>query len=1253
MPKVVIKCGSKNVREVEVVDGTTLQEVMEQQNPETKNWPAPTVCQFKGQPLARKFWAVTRLVGDAVASFLELPMSGGGGGGGGSDTGRMIMQFAIVILAAVATWYIGGAGGPLAGTAMAGYSGLVGAMAGAAIMIGGTLLMGQIFPASMPSLPSGQISAYNSESASPTYNVNGSTNTARLYQPVPEGFGRMKITPDKISNEWAEYKDNEYYLYQVVGRGRGKSVVEELAFGGVIFWRNGHFVDSAYTPIQSDSEKKVPVNALLPYGTAGAAGAWSTPTVVVPEGSFAGMLHVNMYFPDGLGSTEVIPEQTVWHSTGEDSGYWETIPAQYIPHTETVKYRVEYQQLDASGSPVGDWQLVAEGEKTGSSTAAQSATLEIVLPTFMRAQIRGRNLSTRALSQRMMISDVVIYMASVEVQIFEAGEKVTLFPDNVEPVIGVSSQELLAPNASGDWIGPFPLNSPGTKITRAQIDLIMSRGCGRYDERGNLVTLGVSVEYVYREIDDNGVGVSPWAVALSYTFYGAQLTAIRKTFELNFAGGRYEMKGRRTSDSSATDGRSMDVVQWESAKAFMPGSLTYNQAGVAVKIKATNKLSQNAANNFTVIQTRMLPVYDRTTKTWSEPQATRSYAAAISEIIRAKHGGNRKDRQIDLDTLWGVIQPELGSRGWNCDCWVDGPYDVWQLIVELSQAYLVMPRMHGSVVSFAFDRPGRPVRHEFTPYNIVRGTFQPKWGTYSDQSPDDVIVSYLDEDAGFASRDVRAKLPESESRKPAQKNYLGVVRRSHAHKIGLLVAARNRYRRLGWEFETEGMGRILNIGDVVTLNHPRLKDTVYGQVRGWSSESLTILTTGKIKGQHTGDLYVSLTRPDGSPWGPVKIASYTTGSITFDAADYTLLLTQGMGSPFAWLTGGEDRQATVWTLQTSREYKRRVIITNISQTGPYRYKITCINDHEGVDDQLNSPTPAWEQRTALPESQLVAPQALRGHMGGTVTAPVLIASWLPVPGAASYRVDTSVDGQSWESRGSVTVNAYEAAVTVGAVWVRVCAVRQDEESAWSTWHGNTTVVAPDAPAPALVGTYAGAELSITWPRVGGDPSYVVKVFPNGATTPVRTAPIAQTSYKYTHVLGVDDGGPWRNLRLDVLAVNEAGESPVGSVAASDPVPTVTGALSATIGATSVVLSGLGVAGDYTGFVLVRGATATFGASGIVESRVINNLPYTWAGLTPNTEYYFRAAAKDAFFDVAGDFAALAYSDVITIKTAGA
>ena len=168
--------------------------------------------------------------------------------------------------------------------------------------------------------------------------------------------------------------------------------------------------------------------------------------------------------------------------------------------------------------------------------------------------------------------------------------------------------------------------------------------------------------------------------------------------------------------------------------------------------------------------------------------------------------------------------------------------------------------------------------------------------------------------------------------------------------------------------------------------------------------------------------------------------------------------------------------------------------------------------------------------------------------------------------------------------------------------------------------------------------------------MGGDPSYVVRIVPDGMDEPVRTAPLAQAEYVYTPVLSVDDGGPWRSLRVDVLAVNEAGESPAGSLTVSDTPPAVIGSFQGVVSATSVTLSGITVTEEYTGFVLVRGGSSDFDVSGIVESRVVNALPYIWGGLAPATQYYFRIAPKDAFFDVAGDFESLTYSDVITITT---
>ena len=96
---------------------------------------------------------------------------------------------------------------------------------------------------------------------------------------------------------------------------------------------------------------------------------------------------------------------------------------------------------------------------------------------------------------------------------------------------------------------------------------------------------------------------------------------------------------------------------------------------------------------------------------------------------------------------------------------------------------------------------------------------------------------------------------------------------------------------------------------------------------------------------------------------------------------------------------------------------------------------------------------------------------------------------------------------------------------------------------------------------------------------------------------------------------------------------------------------VSGNVQGQITSTSVTLSGVSVNGEHTGFVLARGNGPDFDMSGVLESRVVSGLPYTWSGLEPGTEYHFRIAAKDAFFDVAGDFAALMYGGVITLTTA--
>ena len=1057
MPRVVLMCGQKVQDSWGVEDGTSLQDIMLARNPETKNWPAPTICIYAGQPVLRKDWPSTRLHGDDVVVFARLPM---GGGGGGSNPLQIILTVALVVASIAAPFLAPEAWGMVTAAGLVTWKG---SLLSAGIMMAGSLIMSQAF-----SRPTGMLPAMQAEQASPTYSLNGSGNQARLGQVVPEGFGKMLVVPDVIAQEWAQYINNEMYLYQVFGCGRGSYEHHELSFGDVVFWRDGRIIESAYSTESGDQYTNT-LNTTMTQVMDG--GDWTAPARAVGDGENARTISITLSFPDGLYAWEfqgVSEDQ----ETGQTSPDWKLIPAEAV-------VAIECREIGTN-----DWNLLARTrisspEKKGeifpffSNVSTDPFTKLIRAKTIGYGQweIRARNESTipaesegtydeglfgqtytKANARKIVLKNVSTVSVPVYVQFVEAGDTVTLFPDNVEISPNVASQELIAPNADGHaTIGPFAVNSPGTEVTQILLGYIAPSGIGQYADNGSLYDYSVSITAEYQQIDDNGTALSGWKTLRNTTLTAGTLTAQRRTETCNVPSGRYQVRVRRTSNKR-TDNRAVETVQWESMVGIIPGSLTYGQSAIAVKLKATNTLSQNAASNFKVLQTRKLSLYDRATKSWTEPQATRSFAAAMSQVVKATGGGQLVDRQIDLDGLWRIGE-ELEARGWHFDFWLDGSYVVWSLITEMCEAYRIVPRAAGSVLSFVQDKGGRPVKHVFTPYDIVRGTFSVSWTTHSDNTPDDVLVSYLDETVGYVQRDVRAKLPESEDRKTASQEYMGVVNRDHAHKAGLFKAACNRWRRLGCEFETEGVGRNLNLGDVVSITHPRFRNAANGRLTGWDESSLILQLDRDVQPAEDVTPYLSLCRPDGSAWGPVRLLWVEEDMARFDPADYAALVMQGHGSPFEWLTTGADRVPTVWTLLDGRDFTRRYIIAGIVPQSLYRYKISCINDDPRVDSYDDIETPPWEYRGQLPtETGLTAPENLRVSVTTTGVQKVVQALWDEVTGATGYEVQFSADGINWTRYGQVNTSSVTLTLGMGSVWLRVAAVRGFEQSGWSIWH---------------------------------------------------------------------------------------------------------------------------------------------------------------------------------------------------------
>lgn len=1097
MPEAVLICGGQERRRVAAEGPLALRDLAALLHSGSEEFLAPTIALAGGRPVLRENdgWSMP-IAPRAIVIFVELPM----GGGGGSNPLTAILG---VVAAVVLAFSPGGQLALAAG--MTGSFGALGLSAGGmvlagivngAIMMGATMLVGAL--GGFSSVPSGLSGAYDAATASPTYNINSSGNQARLYQPEPEGFGRMKITPDYIATPWVQYIENEQYGYFVYALGRGNYDVESMSFGDTVFWRSSGGVDSAYDNVQ----------------------------------------------------------------------------VEFVP----------------------------------------------------------------------------------------AGSPVTLFPDNVITSAEVSGQELYGPNEAEykGPLGPYVANPPGTVTNQIQLDVVLPQGIGRYDDKANLQEYSIDIRAEYRRINDMGAALSEWATLRTETFRGATLTPQRRTLLCDVAQGRYEVRVVRTSNS-AVNGRTMDSIQWQAMRAMLPGSLSYGVSAVAIKIRATNTLSNNASGKLSLICTRRLPLYDRKTRTWSAETATRSWAAAVSAVCKAKWGGGLSDRDIDLDALW-AIDERLRARNWHYDAYIDGAYTVWQLITEMCQPMLCVPRLEGSVLSFVEDCGGRPVRYMLTPRNIRRGSFKLTWNTWSSSTPDDVVMNYLDAAYGFQQRDVPAVLPESESREESSLEMLGITSREHAFRVAVGYAARNRWRRIGVECQVEGLGRLMNRGDVVTVSHPRLRNTASGKVDAWDEARLALTLrrdTGDIPAR--SDLYLALSRPDGTVWGPCKLAGRGVAvsdglyEVVLDAEDYAaLLLENGADTPWNWLTAGEASLPTLWTIQRSREFARRMLVQSVTPSDLWTYTVSLVNDDERVYGYDELPVPPWEGRGQLPTvDSLAQPQNLTVAVGGTPASPMLEASWLTVTGADAYEVETSSDGEAWLRVGRMNINRASVSVPRGPAWLRVAAVRGDLQSPWALWAGDTRVSKPGATV-ATAG-FDGATFRVEWQPVAGAAQYSLNIMADLTRVDAVTGTEA-LEYALTPEDAARIGGPWRKMSAEVWARNNAGPGPTVTASAEAAAPAVVTDVDISAGADSITLNrvtGPGPIGQgVTGYVLLQGAVPDFGASSVTGMQVINALPHTLSGLTPGTTYYFRIAAKDAWFDdVPASYASLNFSGVLAVTTA--
>jgi hypothetical protein len=129
--------------DLEVPEGQTILDILRAAGVN----PAFELRVFVGDRLVpRAWWPHVRPKRGSVVTIRAVP-TGGGGNGDSNKTLRTALMVVVLIVAIAATWYLGGAGGPLVAAGMsASNAALVGAVAGAVISVAGNLALMALLP---------------------------------------------------------------------------------------------------------------------------------------------------------------------------------------------------------------------------------------------------------------------------------------------------------------------------------------------------------------------------------------------------------------------------------------------------------------------------------------------------------------------------------------------------------------------------------------------------------------------------------------------------------------------------------------------------------------------------------------------------------------------------------------------------------------------------------------------------------------------------------------------------------------------------------------------------------------------------------------------------------------------------------------------------------------------------------------------------------------------------------------------------
>lgn len=390
---------------------------------------APHICLLNGKPLLRKDNGWERTIDDNdFVCFVVVPQ---GGGGGGSNPLKMILAITVSVLAPQLAV---GILGPVAGTTTLGGLTFAGSVLTAGISFVGNALVNALIRDPVPSLSNRSISAI--QAASPTYNLSGQGNQARIGQAIPVMYGRNMIYMDYAAQPYTEYAGNEQYLYQLFVIGQGEYDIEQILLedtviendvvqDGNIYSATGSFEEIQYQVCYNQNVTLFPQNVNNSVEVSGqesnsVSGTYSqsgtTITVTRTAHGYVAGEAVYLNFTSGTSASDfytiatnaantftvtaaasattsgnVVIADVIGSFVANDANTFATaigfdvvLPrGLYYANDNggldsvTVTFAGQYRQIDDSGTPIGSWVTGFTGTQSLKTTTPQRFTYRV------------------------------------------------------------------------------------------------------------------------------------------------------------------------------------------------------------------------------------------------------------------------------------------------------------------------------------------------------------------------------------------------------------------------------------------------------------------------------------------------------------------------------------------------------------------------------------------------------------------------------------------------------------------------------------------------------------------------------------------------------------------------------------------------------------------------------------------------------------------------------------------------------------